>query len=189
MKKQIFIIGLIVVIFITAVILIMNVSVDNAEVRKRNLTEAQQKSCEANFDKMFKVISQVAQIPERFIEQSKDAFKEIYPDLISGRYANERGGALMSWITEHNPNFDMAAVGKMYEKLQVVIEANRQEFFNEQQKLISYRNQHKNLIETWPGTWFINKEKRVPVEITVITSAVTEDVYRTGKEDDIDLFD
>jgi hypothetical protein len=188
MKNFIIALG-IVTLSLGGIVLVMYISLNNKEKRGRNLTEAQQNVCQANFDKMHKVIVQTAQVPERFIEQSKEAFKEIYPQLMEGRYSNERGGALMSWVSEHNPNFDMAAVGKMYERLQVVIEANRNEYFNEQEKLISYRNNHKNLIETWPGSMFIKKERRVPVEITVITSTFTEDVYRTGKEDDIDLFD
>jgi hypothetical protein len=28
---------------------------------------------------------------------------------MEGRYGNDRGGALMSWVQESNPNFDMKA--------------------------------------------------------------------------------
>lgn len=187
--KNLFIAFIIVVAFSFLTVLILRISLNNKEKRIRNLTEAQQKVCLANFDKMYKVIAQTTQIPERFVEQSKKAFKEIYPDLIAGRYSNERGGALMSWISENNPNFDMSAIGKLYERLQVVIESNRKEFLNEQEKLISYRNAHKNLIETWPGNWFIDEKRRIPVEIIIITSTETEEVYKTGKEDKINLFE
>lgn len=163
------------------------VSINNTEIDLRNKTVAQQDVCKANFDKMHKVIAQVAQVPDHFMEQSKEAFKEIYPDLMEGRYSNDRGGALMSWVSEHNPNFDMSAAAPLYEKLQVAIEANRQEYFNEQEKLIDYQRAHKTFIQKIPNSWFVGS--RGEVEITVITSAQTEATYESGQENDIELFD
>ena len=187
MKNTLIILS-IVAVFLIGTYFLIKVSLNNKEIRLRNLTVAQQETCKANFDKMFKVIKQVAQIPERFADKSKEAFEEIYPQLMTGRYSNERGGALMSWVSEHNPSFDMVALGKLYEKLSNAIESNRAEFFNEQKKLISYQKQHKNLIETWPGNWLIKDENKVEIEITIITSTATEEVFETGKEDDIELF-
>ena len=53
---------------------------------------------------------------------------------MDGRYQNDRGGALMSRVQEHNPSYGMAAIGKLYEKLANAIEANRTEYFVEQYK-------------------------------------------------------
>jgi len=55
----------------------MYVSYTNTEITKRETTLAQQETCEVNYDKMFKTISQVAQVPEQFMNKSKEAFKEI----------------------------------------------------------------------------------------------------------------
>ncbi len=164
---------------------LMKVHYQNEEIRLRNLTEAQQKVCKANFDKMFKVIAQDAQIAQKNMDEARKSFKQIYIPLMQGRYSNARGGALMSWIREHNPNFDLKATSELYKKLQEAIESNRAEFFMEQKKLISYRNQHLNLIKTFPGSWFLSKQ---PIKIIVITSTKTENTYQTGKEDDINLF-
>lgn len=176
------------VVALISIVVISNVvATRNKEVDMRELVEAQQQTCEANFDKMYKTVSQLAQIPEEFTEKSKEAFKEIYPALMEGRYQNDRGGALMSWVTEQNPQYDMAALQELYMKLANAIEANRAEYFIEQKKLIDYSREHSAMLKKFPGyLWLADKEE---IEITIITSAYTEDVYKTGQENDITLFD
>lgn len=185
MKKVLAIFGIAAVV-LTLIGVAMYFSYSNSEIKLKNKQEAQETVCKANYDKMWKTISQVAQVPKEFMEQSKNAFKEIYPELMEGRYGNERGGALMSWVQESNPNFDMAAAKDLYENVQIAVEANRQEYFVEQEKLISIYEQHKNIIETAPGSWFIGG--RDPGEITIITSTITEKVYEEGKDDNVELF-
>ena len=156
----------------------MKVSSQNENVKLKNRISAQKLSNEANFDKMFKVISQVAQVADQY----KDAFKDIYPKLIEGRYSNDKNGMLMKWITESNPTFNIS----LYEKLANAIEANRQEFFIEQQKLIDYNREQHTLLNTWPNTWFLSPSDTIPIKI--VTSAVTKAAFKTGEENDIELF-
>ena len=154
-------------------------SANNNEISLRNHIEAQQKTCEAYYDKLWKIISQKAQVAEKY----KDAFKEIYPALIEGRYGNEKGGTLMKWITESNPTFDVS----LYKDLMSSIEGERAGFFMEQKKLIDLDREHKTLRQQFPASMFIGT--RPDVKITIVTSSQTEAVYKTGKEDDINLFD
>jgi len=177
---------LIVVAVIASIGFFVAIGISNTEKRLRILTEQQEKVCKANFDKMFKVISQVAQVAERNMEASKEAFKEIYPALMEGRYSNDRGGALMSWVTEQNPQFDMQATSKLYEKLANAIEANRTEYFKMQEKLIDFQRAHREYIAVFPNSIIVGS--RGDVEITVITSSKTEAVYESAKEDDISVF-
>lgn len=156
----------------------MKWSYENKNVRLKNQIVAQQESNKANFDKMFKVIQQIADVADEY----KEAFKEIYPQLIEGRYNNSKDGALMKWVTESNPNFDIS----LYSKLANAIEANRQEFFIEQQKLIDYNREQHNLINTVPGSWFL--ESNDTIAIKIITSAVTKETFATGEENEIDIF-
>lgn len=165
----------------------MYVSYSNSEISKRNQIEAQQEVCKANFDKMFKVIAQTAQVSERFMQEARESFKEIYIPLMEGRYSNDRGGALMSWVTESNPQFDLNATGDLYKQLQRVIEANRQEYFLEQKMLIDMHRDHKTYISQVPASFFIGK--RGPAEIQIITSTETENVYRLERDDNINLFE
>lgn len=185
-KTKVAIIAGISVLFFVAIYFGMMINYTNNEITMRKQTTAQQDVCRANYDKMFKTIVQVAQVPEHFIEKSKEAFKEIYPSLMEGRYGNDRGGALMSWVQESNPNFDMAAVGKLYENVQVAVEANREEYFVEQKKLIDLQREHATYIEKFPARFFLGDKEEV--KITIITSTITEKVYDTGKDDDIELF-
>jgi len=163
--------------FVIGILVIMNISYDNQEIRLRNQVEAQQETTKANFDKMFKNIAQVAKIPQA----AKESFKEMYEPLISGRYSMDQGGPLMKWITESNPQFDWS----LYGKVQDVIESNRNEFFLEQKKLIDMKREHDNLRTIIPGKWFISADEII---ITVITSTNTDNIYDAGKEDNINLY-
>lgn len=179
MKTKFAVIGIGVLIVLASVFyFLLNVSYSNGEIRQRNLVNAQQETCKAFFDKMWKVLQQKAQVSEQY----KSAFAEIYPALMAGRYSNERGGALMSWITESNPNFEVA----LYQDLSAAIEAERTSYFHEQKKLISVNNEHKNMLQTFPGSWFL--AGRQLIEIVIITSEQAQSAYSTGQENKIDLF-
>lgn len=156
-----------------------NVSTDNQEVELRTQFEGQNKKCEAYFDKMWKILKQKAGVTDQY----KESFKDIYTKLIEGRYS-QGDGTLMKWITESNPNFDAS----LYKDLMQSIEVERTGFFNEQTRLIDIAREHKNLFQKWPSKWFINDGLTI-VEAKVISSAITKEVFETGKEDNIDLYD
>jgi hypothetical protein len=158
--------------------LVMSFYYPNKEIDLRTQTEAQQKKCEAYFDKMWKIIKQEAGVTEQY----KDAFMEIYPKLIEGRYS-QGDGSLMKWITESNPEFKTS----LYEKLMQSIEIERTGFFNEQTRLIDINREHSALLQKKPSRWFISSDKK-PIKIIVVTSSATDKAYATGKEDDVELF-
>lgn len=175
--------GAIIVIGLLALSLVFGVSVfmmyisyTNRDAVLHSNVKAQEQVIEANFDKMFKVISQIAQVPS---EASKQ-FREMYVPLIEGRYKGDNN-TFMKWIQEQNPAFDWS----LYSKLQTAIEANRQEFFYEQKKLVSLADQDRQLHTTFPGRIFVSGE---PVTIKIISSTVTKEVIESGIEDDIELF-
>ncbi len=150
----------------------------NQEIDLRTQTVAQEKKCSVYFDKMWKILQQKTSIADQY----KEAFKEIYPKLIEGRYS-KGDGSLMKWITESNPEFKTS----MYEDLMKSIEIERTGFFNEQSRLIDMQREHESFIKKFPNRLFLPAgiEK---IEIKLITSSTTENVYKTGKEDDVDLF-
>lgn len=159
----------------------------NTEMTMRKQVEAEQDVCKANFDKMFKTISQLAQVPEQFMDKSKEAFKEIYIPIMEGRYS-KGDGSLMKWITESNPQFDLNAFAKLYDKLAIAIEANREEYFQEQKKLIDLHREHSTFINTWWNKNVWGLAKLGDVKITIVTSKTTKDAYNTGEENDIEIF-
>lgn len=160
------------------VVVLMYVSYNNAEVRLRNQAEAQQQNLEVVYDATWKIIQQKAGVSSQYALD----FKEIYPELMEGRYDNELGGALMSWITEHNPEFDTA----LYQDLMRSIEAERTKFAREQLRLLDIKREHDNVRETFPGSLFVGS--RPEIEIKLVTSAKTGEAFSTGQENDVELF-
>jgi len=167
-----------VALFMGLIIFVMNISIGNKEIDLRQQTIAQNKKCEAYFDKMWKILKQKAGVNDQY----KEAFKEIYPKLVEGRYSND-SGTLMKWIQESNPDFDAS----LYKDLMKSIEIERTGFFNEQASLIDMQREHKTYLYKAPARWFLDDNLK-PVEIKVITSAETDRVYSTGQENNIDLF-
>lgn len=144
------------------------ISVSNTEIRLRNLVKAQQEVCEANFDKMWKVIKQITHVSDTYLE----AFKEIYPKLISGRYQ----GKDIAFIVEQNPPIDTSVL----RQLATAIEINREQFFSHQRLLVARHNEHKTFIQSFPACVLLPNAQEI--KITVIKSDHTASVYATGKE-------
>ena len=155
----------------------MYFSYNNQEISLRKQAEAQRGKVEGVFDTMWKIISQQAQVSNEY----KDAFKEIYPDLIAGRYS-QGDGSLMKWIQEANPEFDTS----LYKHLMQTIEVQRLQFQKSQERMLDIIREHETLCETYPGTWVV--KNKAPIEYTVISSTKTKLTMETGIDDDVDLF-
>lgn len=182
-SKSAIIVGSILVVLILIFVFVgMWISYNNKDVRLRNQMTAQIKLNQAVFDKVWKVISQQAQVTDQY----KDSFKDIYTGIMQGRYSGgSKDGSLMKWIQESNPNFD----SKLFEKLMVSIEALRSEFLVNQKTLIDIKLSHDNLLDVFPSSFFLvtlgGKEK---VDIPIITSTRTEETFQTRKDDDVNLY-
>ena len=151
----------------------------NKEVALRAAITAQTDVNKASFDAMWKILQQQAGVASEY----KDAFKDIYPDMIKGRYAGSEGKNLLAkFITESNPKFDT----KLYVKLSNSIEAERKRFLNDQKKLIDYQREHTKLLQSFPSSLFLSG--RLPIEIAVITSDKTDDTFQSKKDNDTKLF-
>ncbi len=177
MKNKGLLIGLLVSAFFAITIGFMYVGASNDEIELKNQGTEQEQVCKNNFDGMFKKIAQIAEVGDQY----KETFKEIYPALIEGRYKND-GNTLMKWIQESNPNFDT----KLYSKLIDVIESSRDSFKHEQDKLADIVREHNNILEKWPSSMFVGG--RPKLNVTFVSSGKTKEVYRTGEENDIDVF-
>ena len=155
----------------------MYVNYNNREVNLRNLAEAQRGNIENVYDKTWKILQQKAQVTDEY----KEAFREIYPQLIEGRYS-QGDGSLMKWIQESNPNFDTS----LYKDLMNSIEVERTYFASEQKKMLDIIRQHNTLRQSIPSGWFVGS--RPQIEYTVISSSKAKNVMEVGEDNDIDLF-
>jgi hypothetical protein len=157
-------------------IVLMFISYNNQAASFRADIADQQRKIEARFDTMWKTIAQSAEIKESY----KNDFKEIWTDLIRGRY--EKGaGQVMAWIKEQNPQLDST----IYTKLMTLVESERHGFEREQGKLSTLSAAEQKLYTTMPSKWFLTGE---PTKIQIISSEKTKAIVESGKEDDIEIF-
>lgn len=153
-------------------------SYNNKEVKLRTEAEAQRGKIEGVHDKMWKVLQQKAQVSNEY----RDAFTEIYPAIMEGRYSGEGDGSLMKWVTEQNPNFDTS----LYKDLSQSIEILRTEFQKNQERMLDIIREHTVLCTTYPAKWFVSNT--TTIEYTIVSSTKSKVVMDTGLDDDIDLF-
>ncbi|MDP2860447.1 MAG: hypothetical protein Q8N98_01900 [bacterium] len=169
----------VVVLSIGAVYFGMKWHYGNKDQSLRNLAAAQEEVCMIVQDETWKIIKQKAQVADQY----KNAFQEIFPALMEGRYGDARGGSLMSLIQESNPQFDPS----LYKEISVSIEAQRHKWTNAQKFLRDVKLQHDNIRTMVPGKWFVGNVPELKVKI--ITSTKTKGIYEKGVEDEVNVFD
>lgn len=199
------IITLVALVTLGGLILFTYIGKNDHEVKLRETLFAQNDVAINHQDNMVKVIIQTAQVPQEFQKRAEESFKNIYTDLISGRYQDGDGSlqpVMMKWVTESNPTFDLNAFTELYSRIQVVVEAQRNQFTKQQDKLRAIHAEHNKFCSTfWNKTLFRMGDRIVPkcegdvaftdvssVCIRYINSSNTKATYQSGNEDDIDLF-
>ena len=168
---------LLVVVIMIGTVVSCYFSYNNREIALRQQAEAQRGKIEGVHDKMWKIIQQKAQVTDEY----KQTFETIYPQLISGRYQNDKG-TMMKWIKESNPNFDVS----LYRDLMQAIEIQRTEFQTSQERMLDIIREHETLTHTYPARWFVSNT--LPIEYKVISSSRSKEVMTDGEDNDVDLF-
>lgn len=122
-------------------------------------------------------VLEIAQVPGMYAE---DLTKLIKQD-IEGRYGDQGSKASVQFLKEHEIKLDPS----MYAKIQQAIEGFRDDFKNNQTRLIDVKRVYQTSLGSfWDGTWLrvagypkIDLTKYVPV-----TTETTEKVFKDGKE-------
>jgi hypothetical protein len=156
------------------------VSVNNKEVRLRNTITAKQKDNNSEYDNMWKKISQVAQVTDA----QKDALKEILVSHAKARSGDDSKNLIMKWVQESIPNVDQST----YKTLMNVITSSRDSFTMRQKELLDLKREHDNLLDTFPSGTFLAMFGKQKIEVVIITSSRTEEAFKTGKDDDVNVF-
>lgn len=176
-NKMLSLIGIILFLILGLVGVSNYISYNNQEVKLRNLGESQIKTIESSHNEMRRTLSQIAEVAKL----SMDKQQEIYVGLMEGRYS-KGDGSLMKMITESNPTVDLGILTKLVNS----IEIENKKFDNDQKRMFSIINEHKNLVTTFPGSLFCKNTEEI--KYTVISSTYTKRVMETGEDDDIKLF-
>lgn len=155
------------------------ISYNNREVDLRTQVEASQLANQAVYDRVWKTIAQQAGVADKY----QESFRGIYKDIMNAR--NPEGqGTLLKFITESNPNFDAS----LFSTLMTSIESNRRDFEREQKTLIDINREHSKLLRTFPSNLYMMMLGRKEIVIQLVTSSRTDDAFKTGQDNNVDLF-
>jgi uncharacterized protein YneF (UPF0154 family) len=175
------------IIAILLAILVMSlvgsfISFSNTEVELRNRFTQKMEERTAFYDKMWKTLSQKSQIALK----NDSSFARNVDAIMSGREDSQ--GLFMKWVQESNPNANYDQVSVLYQDLSRSVEGERDGFFMQEKMVQGIVLEHSNLIGKFPGSlWnsFLVREKLV---YKPITSDRTDEVIKTGKDSNVDLF-
>jgi hypothetical protein len=131
-------------------------------------------------DAMWKNISQVAQVAEK----DRQSLMELFNGYAQGRTGTGDNNAIVKWIKESVPQVDT----KTMVNLQNIIVSQRDGFKFRQKELLDYKREHDNTITTFPNVIFASVLNRNKIEVVIVTSTRTEESFKSGKDDEVKLF-
>ena len=172
------ILGVVVLIIILSISTILSVRGNMVELEEQ--FKAQYSSNQSNYDSMWKIFKESAQVTDK---QAED-FKDVYTSIISGRYENG-AGELMQMIQEDNPQMNT----DLYTELQRQIEAGRKTFDNNQKKLIDVSREYNTYVRKHFIVAAILNKETINADDYVVTSERTDDAFKNGKDEEVKLFE
>ena len=133
-------------------------------------------------------IGEIAQVPAMY----RDDIKEIYADVLKGRYGENGSQAMFQFLKEQNPQIDAS----LYTNIQQAMEAGRNEFRVAQTRLVDQKRVYvTNLGYVWKGFWL--ETAGYPTlnvgfqggadDFEIITSEYAIDAFETGVDQGITL--
>lgn len=153
----------------------------NREATLRNQQAGQQQVVSTYADKMWKTVSQDAQVPAQY----KKDFLAVYDKLVSDRYPVNGSGQdpLLKFVMESNPQYD----GTLYTKLMTAIEAQRADLTDQEKLLVGISVEHNNMFDqVWSG-FVLRTFGRSKTTVSLVTSDKTKDMFQNG-ENDVNVF-
>jgi len=170
-----------VAIFAVVVLLIMGISFHNKEVTLRNTITAKQTDNKNQMDAMWKTIQQSGQVAEK----DRESLSAIFKDYAAARTGAD-SKAVFNWIKEAVPNVQVNS--DVFKNLMNVIVSQRDGFKFRQTELLDLGREHDNLIMKFPGNIFSAILGRKHIDLVIVTSTRTENAFKTGKDDDVNVF-
>ncbi len=153
------------------------VNASNQENALRNQFNAQQKNLHNQLDLVTKKITQTAQVSQAEVK----ALKDIIVGNAQAR-AGQGGGSLATMVTEAVPNVSVDTM----KNLQNIIAGARDSYATQQALLLDIKRAHDNVRTQIPSSWFVGS--RGELEATIVTSTKVEEAFRTGVDDDTQVF-
>ena len=161
------------------IVLSWGVSTYNTQASLKNTYEMKVEANKTDFDNMFKKIQQSVQVSDA----QKEAFKEIYTGWASAR-TSEGQGRVMTWIKEVAPNVDV----KIYTQVLNIITGSRDSWTTRQKELVDIAREHNQNLVTFPKNLLLGAFGFKKIDPQIVTSTRTDNAFKSGKDDEVDLF-
>jgi hypothetical protein len=158
------------------------ISFSNTEIDLKNRFKQKITQRTAFYDKMWKTISQKSEIALK----NDSSFYRNVNAIMEGR--KDAGDLFMKWVQESNPNANYEQVSILYQDLSRTVESQRDGFFMEEKMLQNIVLEHDNHINKFPGSFWNHFTNREPLVYTPIISDRTDEVIKSGKDNDVKLF-
>lgn len=177
---RIFLVGAAILAALVFMLASVFIGANNEAVRMEAQIEATAANNEQILGQFYNKLDETVQVADIY----KDDFKEVMTGMLAGRYGADGSQAAFQWIQEAMPNLDPT----MYRSIQILIEADRNRFQNEQQKLIDQRRQYDVKLKTFPNNMVLGMLGFPKLDLTaprynaVVTVEATE-VFATGAEE------
>ena len=145
--------------------------------------KAQYSQNQNSYDNMWKKFKEVAQVTDKY----SDDLKELYDNVMTGRYGADGSKAVFQWITEQNPNLST----ETYTKLQSVIESSRNSFESDQKQLVAIKEQYNKLLRSNSALVYNAILKFPKIDLSkfdIVTSEVTDKAFEDKKVDEVKIF-
>lgn len=129
-------------------------------------------------------IREMAQVPDMYA----DKLKEVVSAAISGRYGADGSKAVFQMITEQNPTVDPS----MYNRVQQVMEAGRNDFQNAQSKHNDMLGCYQKTLTTFPNNIVYNILGYPKIDLSkyqIIIASETKKQFDSGIDEKINLKD
>lgn len=180
MKVVAIVSGILVVLFISLVLAIINTANygNRAEVGIKKVWENNQNILGQYTLK----VQEAASVPGMY----KDDLKDVMTSVMASRMGPDGSKALFQWFQEQNIPFDST----LYVKVQQIIEAGRNEFQVAQTRLIDEKAQYEVALGSIPKGWLLNMVGYPKIDLDdykPVVATDTRDVFNTGVQEPIKL--
>ena len=163
--------------------ILMRMGVNNNASKLRHLASAQEQTNMVVKDKVWRILKQKTGITE----EAMGKFDQFYGKIMdkNGYGADIKMSPMYTFIQSVIPkNFPI----EMYKDLAQDVMALQSEFAMVQTKLIDLKREYHDILTTEPACWFLSKENRDTLKITIVMSTATANAFATGRDDDVELF-
>lgn len=182
--------GLIAVIFLLAFLVVGAFVGIGSYITYKNLAVQSEASIEATYKNNQSILSNYTtkvQEAAQVTDMARDDLSKVMKDALTARYGSDGSKAVFNWIQENYPG---QVNGKLYEKIQQIVESGRNDFQAAQTKLLDQLRLYEvQRNEVWSGFWIgvAGYPKKDLSQFKIITTDDVQEKFESGKDSTITI--